>query len=84
MNNAGDDGNDWSALAREASTSSGSGGTKRKFAGAWGRRGAKKFRTSRGKKKSPIKRTAGRAGASAKKARGGSSANLLPRPTPQF
>lgn len=75
-NDFNDDGNDWAALGQEASTSS-RGGGKRKFGGAWAKRGAKRFRanTSRGKKKTPVKKTA-------KKAR--SSTNLLPRPKPQF
>lgn len=76
-----DDGNDWEALGQQASTSSSGSGSKRKFAGAWGKRGAKRFRTtsSRGRKKTPVKKSA-----SGKKARGKSSANLLPRPKPQF
>ena len=74
-----EDQNDWDALAKSASTS----GTKRKFPGAWGKRGAKRFRanSSRGKKKSPAKKNSGSSG---KKSRGGSAATLLPRPKPQF
>lgn len=75
-----DDGKDWDALAREASTSSVRGtGSKRKMpSSGWGKSKPKRYRgnTSRSKKKSPVKKKP-----AAGKARG---PNLLPRPTPQF
>lgn len=72
------DGNDWQALGQEASTSFSS-GSKRRFSGTRGRRGAKRFRTNsgRGKKRTPAKKSGG-----AKKV--GGLTKLLPRPKPQF
>lgn len=75
-----DDGSNWDALGRAATSSQASSG-KRKLPGSWGNRGAKRYRgnTSRGKKKTPAKKKAG-----GSTARGGAKVNLLPRPRPQF